>query len=784
MRRRGPSFRPLASRGRRTIVAILVVFALFSVFSIVISTRATARSRNRAAVVQVAARQRTLAERYVNDVLLSIVGGPANPGYTASLLRQSSKVLLDGGEAPAVNGDDDETRLSAVTDPLTREQLMQQRRLVDDLIKTGSALRHGSMLNQSRLTAGEHIDTTRAVDRLRVVAALTENVSLNAARTIASSTDHNISDLMSLQILLGVGGLLVALLLGGALVAATRRQTAHFRSLVTASTDLVLVFGRGGCNYASTSVATMVGCAETDLLGLGFADYVHDDDRSVLETVRATGEPREFVFRMTNRFGEWRHLEAHVTDLRRDRRIRGIVVNSRDITERVRLEGELTHRAFHDELTGLANRALFRDRLDHALARSARSHDPVAVLLTDLDWFKQVNDTLGHDAGDQLLRELSRRLERSLRPSDTVARLGGDEFVILLEGTSEQEASELAGRLLERLRSEPVEISGRDLVVSASIGMVVHGGGPGDSEDLMRRADLAMYAAKDAGRGRVETFRTDMMRDASELLGMEHDLRRGLKHGEITVHYQPSYEIATHRIVGVEALVRWRSPSRGVVPPDRFVPVAEAAGLIHELGEFVLREAALQTTQWVRDGLVPPDFVTWVNLSAVQLSDRRIAEIVGRTLRSVGLETSWLGLEVTETAIVVEGSPAEQAREVLRDLHDQGFGIALDDFGTGFSSLEHLRRFPIDIIKIDRSFIQGIEHNPKDAAIAANLVSLAHALGLVAVAEGIETPGQLEQLRELGCDLGQGYLLGRPAPAVAVSELLAAQRTPAASGTA
>jgi EAL domain-containing protein (putative c-di-GMP-specific phosphodiesterase class I) len=275
-----------------------------------------------------------------------------------------------------------------------------------------------------------------------------------------------------------------------------------------------------------------------------------------------------------------------------------------------------------------------------------------------------------------------------------------------------------------------------------------------------------------------------MMRDASELLGMEHDLRRGLKHGEITVHYQPSYEIATHRIVGVEALVRWRSPSRGVVPPDRFVPVAEAAGLIHELGEFVLREAALQTTQWVRDGLVPPDFVTWVNLSAVQLSDRRIAEIVGRTLRSVGLETSWLGLEVTETAIVVEGSPAEQAREVLRDLHDQGFGIALDDFGTGFSSLEHLRRFPIDIIKIDRSFIQGIEHDPKDAAIAANLVSLAHALGLVAVAEGIETPGQLEQLRELGCDLGQGYLLGRPAPAVAVSELLAAQRTPAASGTA
>jgi EAL domain-containing protein (putative c-di-GMP-specific phosphodiesterase class I) len=211
------------------------------------------------------------------------------------------------------------------------------------------------------------------------------------------------------------------------------------------------------------------------------------------------------------------------------------------------------------------------------------------------------------------------------------------------------------------------------------------------------------------------------------------------------------------------------------------VAVAEAAGLIHELGEFVLREAAGQTARWARDGLLTPDFVTWVNLSAVQLSDHRVADTVRRTLESVGLEPRWLGLEVTETAIVVEGAPAERARGVLQALHDQGVGIALDDFGTGFSSLEHLRRFPIDIIKIDRSFIQGIEHDPKDAAIAANLVSLAHALGLVAVAEGIETDGQLEQLRELGCDLGQGYLLARPAPAHVVGKLLLAQRMLAAS---
>ncbi|MGZ4799785.1 MAG: putative bifunctional diguanylate cyclase/phosphodiesterase, partial [Acidimicrobiia bacterium] len=570
-------------------------------------------------------------------------------------------------------------------------------------------------------------------------------------------------------------------LLGWGLVAATRRQTAHFRSLVTASTDLVLVFGRGGCCYASASVAGMVGCEEKALLGQGFTDFIHPDDQSLLDTVRVTGEPRELVFRMVNHFGEWRHLEAYVTDLRQDRRVRGIVLNSRDITERVGLEEELTHRAFHDELTGLANRALFRDRLDHALTRSARSCDPIVVLLIDLDWFKQVNDSLGHDAGDHLLQELARRFDRTMRPSDTVARLGGDEFAILLEGTSEQEATEVAARQLDRLRSEPVDLEGHELVIGASIGMVVHPGGPGTSEELMRRADVAMYAAKDGGRGRCEVFRADMMRDAQELLGLEHDLRQGLKHGEVTVHYQPSYEIDTQQIVGVEALVRWRSPTRGVVPPDRFVPVAESAGLIHELGEFVLREAAGQTARWARDGLLTPGFVTWVNLSAVQLSDRRVADTVRRTLESVGVEPQRLGLEVTETAIVVEGAPAERARVVLQELHDQGVGIALDDFGTGFSSLEHLRRFPIDIIKIDRSFIQGIEHDPKDAAIAANLVSLAHALGLVAVAEGIETPGQLQQLRELGCDLGQGYLLGRPSPAPVVSELLLAQRTLTAS---
>ncbi len=484
---------------------------------------------------------------------------------------------------------------------------------------------------------------------------------------------------------------------------------------------------------------------------------------------------------MANRSGEWRHIDAHVTDLRDDRRVRGIVLNSRDITERVQLEEELSHRAFHDELTGLANRALFRDRLDHALKRSGRTGQPVVVFLLDLDYFKQVNDSLGHDAGDQLLRELATLLDETLRPGDTVARLGGDEFAVLLEGSSEEEAMTIANRVLERLRSEPIECGGQEVMARASIGVVVHPGGPGSSEELIRRADVAMYAAKSGGRGRAEVFQPEMMRDAQELLGLEADLRKGLRRGEVVVHYQPSLDIESERIVGVEALVRWTSPTRGAVPPDRFVPLAESAGLIHELGEFVLRESVEQAARWVADDLLPPEFVTWVNLSALQLADDRVDELVPSVLDAAGLDPGRLGLEVTETAIV-EAASTPRARARLRELHDRGIRIALDDFGTGFSSLEHLRRFPIDVIKIDRSFIQGMEHDPKDSAIAANLVSLAHALGLAVVAEGIETAGQLQLLRELGCDRAQGFLLARPAPAATVTDLLVAQRSLTATG--
>jgi diguanylate cyclase (GGDEF)-like protein len=505
----------------------------------------------------------------------------------------------------------------------------------------------------------------------------------------------------------------------------------------------------------------MVGRDSSELLEEGFTRCVHADDRALFAAACANGEPTEVVFRIRNRLGEWRHVEAHLSDMRGEPHVRGIVLNGRDISERVVLEEELTRQAFHDGLTGLANRALFRDRLDQALVRSTRSREPLALLLVDLDGFKQINDSFGHDVGDQLLQQVAARFTDVTRPSDTVARFGGDEFAVLVEGGTETQAVALADRLLARL-SRPATVGDRTLAFGASIGIVLHAGRESTGrEELIRRADIAMYAAKNSGRGRYEVFRGEMAREFGETLGLEYELRLGLQRNEFRLHYQPEIEVVGGAIVGAEALLRWTSPTRGVVSPGEFIPAAEATGMIVQLGELALREACDQTARWEREGLLPERFVTWVNLSGTQLSAGGMDELVRRTLSDTGLGASRLGLEVTETAIVQGGSSGERARAELQSLHEDGVSIAIDDFGTGFSSLAQLRRFPIDMIKVDRSFVQGAEHDPRDAAITANVVSLAHALGLVAMAEGIESETQLASLRELGCDLAQGFLFAR-----------------------
>ncbi|HWH92259.1 MAG TPA: EAL domain-containing protein [Baekduia sp.] len=765
------TFTPVAPRGRGVIVGVLLTFALSSVVSVGLSVRTTSRSKHQAAAIEVAARQRTLAEGYVKDIMLVRAGTPADPEVTADVLTTSARVLLHGGVAPAVDGDDDETHLAPAVGTALRAQLRQERRLVADLTATGRAVLAGRDPTLVRLTAHQRVAAADPIMRLQILAALTANVSLNTARTIGASSDRNISDLIMMQVVLGIAGLVVSLVLAWVLIAATRRQTAHFRSLVTSSTDLVLVLGDGGCRYVSPSLVAMLGRPEQELLGHGFEAAVHADDRGLAGVVGLEESPREMVLRLQDRFGEWRHLETHVTDLRDDRHIRGIVLNARDATERIRLQDQLTSQAFHDALTGLANRALFRDRLDQALARCARSQDGLAVLLVDLDGFKQINDSLGHDAGDCLLQELAMRFDEAMRPGDTLARLGGDEFGLLLEGADEQTAVSVCARMLARV-SDPTSIAGLELALGASIGIALHAGAGGTSDELVRRADVAMYAAKEAGRGRWELFRPEMARELGEQLGLEYDLRMAIKRGELSVHYQPEHDLGSRTIVGVEALLRWTSPTRGSIPPSDFIPLAETTGLIMPIGEFVLREACLQAAQWRSAGMLPGGFTMWVNISGRQLSAGGLGTLVRRMLDETGLPAELLGLEVTETALVVEGRAGARAQAELEELHELGVRIAIDDFGTGFSAIGQLRRFPIDLIKIDRSFVQGMAHDAKDAAITANVVSLAHGLGLKAIAEGVESESQLASVRELGCDLVQGFLLGRPMPPGALADVL------------
>jgi diguanylate cyclase (GGDEF)-like protein/PAS domain S-box-containing protein len=441
----------------------------------------------------------------------------------------------------------------------------------------------------------------------------------------------------------------------------------------------------------------------------------------------------------------------------------------RDVTERKAFEGQLAHQASHDPLTSLPNRALFTDRLSHALARAARQQSVVAVLFLDLDGFKVVNDSLGHDVGDQLLVAVAERLVGCLRPGDTVARLGGDEFTVLLEDLSDaRDAARVAERIIAALRA-PFTIGGREVVISASIG-IAHGAGEGEQAiDLWRNADIAMYRAKQAGKGRYEVFDRQMGHQALERLALEADLRRAIERREFSLVYQPKVELATGRIVGVEALVRWLHPERGVVPPSAFIPLAEETGLILPLGEWVLAEACRQACAWQRGRPGADALLMSVNLSIRQFQHPALVAEVARILAESGLEPGRLVLEITESVVTDD---ALATIDTLRRLKELGVQLAIDDFGTGYSSLSYLKSFPVDILKIDKSFIGGSEE-AGGLAILSAVIGLARALGLTVVAEGVEKVEQLARLRALEAELGQGYLFSKPLTADAVGELLA-----------
>ena len=427
------------------------------------------------------------------------------------------------------------------------------------------------------------------------------------------------------------------------------------------------------------------------------------------------------------------------------------------------------HRAFHDSLTGLPNRALFLDRLELAHARARRSGLPIAVLFMDLDAFKNVNDSLGHAAGDELLVLVAGRLRRCLRPADTAARFGGDEFAVLLEDLdAPAAAATVAQRVLDALRA-PFLIQGQEVLVGASIG-IASSAHPG-SDDLLRNADLAMYRAKGLGKGRYQVFEPGMHVAVLERLELEVDLQRALDRDEISVHYQPIVELATAQIIAVEALVRWRHPARGMIQPSEFIPLAEESGQIHRLGQYVLQRAIRDARAWNNGVRAHAPVRVGVNLSARQLQEATLIGQVAAALADGGLEAEQLVLEITETVLMqdLEGTVGK-----LHELKRLGVLLSVDDFGTGYSSLQYLRRFPLDSLKIAKSFVDGVGGPSQDASVARAIIELGTSFQLNVVAEGIERADQRGRLMELGCSYGQGYLFSHPLPADQVEQLLAA----------
>jgi diguanylate cyclase (GGDEF)-like protein/PAS domain S-box-containing protein len=446
----------------------------------------------------------------------------------------------------------------------------------------------------------------------------------------------------------------------------------------------------------------------------------------------------------------------------------GRVWSFRDVTEQKRLEHDLAHLAFHDALTGLPNRALFQDRINQALARSERSDKYVAVLFLDVDNFKMINDSLGHAVGDELLRTVAATLTGCLRKSDTAARLGGDEFAVLIEeAPNREEVMHMAARLMKTLR-QPVAVAGQEITTTVSMG-VTFGIQGHTSDQLLRNADLAMYLAKAQGKDRIEEFQDQMHVAVVQRLELEHDLRRAVLAEELRVHYQPIFDLDSGAIVGFEALVRWQHPTQGLLPPIAFIPFAEEIGFIHNIDNFVLTEACAQARRWQSMGLASAGLLMSVNLSAREIADSAIRESVSLSLLETGFEPTHLILEITESALLRDLDATIRNLESLKSL---GLSIAVDDFGTGFSSFSHLEQLPIDILKVDRSFVANIALPEGRPSLAPAIVQLAHTLGLTAIAEGVESPDQVVPLRDLQCRLAQGYHLGMPLDADETEVLL------------
>ncbi|HEV7616785.1 MAG TPA: EAL domain-containing protein [Burkholderiaceae bacterium] len=552
--------------------------------------------------------------------------------------------------------------------------------------------------------------------------------------------------------------------------AALRESEAHFRALVEQASDSFYVHDFDGRFIdVNQRGCDCLGYTRHELLNMSLADIDIDLSIKKLKTILGpltTKEPIALESRHRHKDGTVFPVEIRIGPIE----IGGhqyLLSLARDVTERKELQDHIQHLAYHDSLTGLPNRAMFNRHLSHAMLQARRYYKGLAVLFIDLDRFKNINDTLGHDAGDRLLQEMARRLTASLRDGDLVARLGGDEFVVLIEEVADlSDVSHIARQILSALVKE-YPLDGQLINITASIGISTFPEDGRDEFSLMKHADVAMYRAKEGGKNKFQFYSAHMDLHSAAQLALESSLRRALERDELLLHYQAKVDARTGRITGVEVLARWQHPEFGLMHPEHFIPLAEETGLIVPLTRWILREACSQNRAWQKQGL--PAMRIAVNLSARQFADENLLGDVASTLHDIGMDPTLLELEITESMMMHDTGKTIQ---VLAGLKAMGVHIAIDDFGIGYSSLSHLKQFPIDIIKIDRSFITDIPGNQADEAITDAIIAMGKSLKILVVAEGVEALEQLQFLRSRGCDEVQGYFFSRPIPANDFAKLL------------